>query len=100
MIIIRKARKGDEVGISEMIKEGLKRKNWLYTGINVYNQEKLDLLKDSLANRTKVIFVAVDTEKNKIVGDVDYLLKNMGRIRHRIDLGWGIHPDYQGRGIG
>ena len=26
--------------------------------------------------------------------------RKTGRIRHRVSLGWGVHPDYQRQGVG
>ena len=101
MIKIRKAKLGDEIGISQMIKEGLKRNTWKYTGTNKYTKKKLENLRNYLFEKsTSRHFVAIDSKINKIVGSVSYEFKKAGRLRHRVDLGWGIHPDFTGQGIG
>jgi len=102
-IIIRKAKPGDEVGIAEMRQEGFKRKNWNYTGSNdLPDKKRLEKWRKSFSDKKaeSFSFVAVDTEQDKIVGLAISSFKNRGRLRHRIDIGWGVHPDYQGKGIG
>jgi putative acetyltransferase len=101
-VIIRRAKLGDEKGIIEMQKEGLKRKNWIYTGSNSASKKRLNKLRESFKSKSpdSYSFVAIDKTRNKIVGSTIFSFKKKGRIRHRIDLGWGVHPDYQGKGIG
>jgi RimJ/RimL family protein N-acetyltransferase len=102
MIQIRKAKLGNEIGISQMVKAGLKKNTWLYTGTNKYTKKKLENLRNSLSakNSTSRHFIAVDSKTKKIVGSISYEFRKVGRIRHRIDFGWGVHPDYTGQGIG
>ena len=102
MIKIRKAKLGDEIGISKMVKAGLNKNTWAYTGTNKYTKKKLENLRKSLSekNSTSKNFVAVDSQTNMIVGSASYLFNISGRIRHRVDMGWGVHPDYAGQGIG
>lgn len=102
MIQIRKARLGDEVGISELIKDGLKKKSWLYTATNKYTKKKLNELKDELSKKApnSARFIATDSKTKRVVGCISYDFKPTGRVRHIITLGWGIHPDYEGQGIG
>ena len=101
MIKIRKAKLGDEIGISQMVKEGLKRNMWKYTGTNNYTKKKLENLRNSLsAKSTARHFIAIDSKSNMIIGSISYEFRKVGRLRHRIDLGWGIHPDFAGQGIG
>lgn len=99
-ILIRKAKKGDEVGLAEMITEGLKRKNWLYNGRNTPpSKEKIKKMKESLGSKGHLCFIAIDPKSKKIIGSITGNYKTDGRLRHRIDFGWGVHPDYQGKGI-
>ena len=44
--------------------------------------------------------IPVDKLKQKIVAHIGYHFKKSGRDRHVIDLGWIVHPDYEGQGIG
>ena len=102
-IIIRKAKPGDEIGIAEMRKEGLKRKNWNYTGSNdIPDKKKLAKWRKSFSDKNAegFSFVAIDTKQHKIIGSIGSSFKKKGRLRHRIDMGWGIHPDYYRKGIG
>ena len=102
-IIIRKAKLGDEVGIAKMISEGIKSKNWAYTGANKCpDKKKIMKMKEGFnkKNPDSFSFVAINKTINKIVGSSTSSFKSKGRVRHRIDMGWGIHPDYQGKGIG
>ncbi len=101
MIKIRKAKLGDEIGISKVVKEGLKRKSWKYTGTNKYTKKKLESLKNSLsAKSTSRCFIAIDSKTNNIIASIHYEFKKVGRIKHVIGLGWGVHPDFEGQGIG
>src|SRR3989338_2961585 len=98
-ILVRRGRLGDENGIIEMQKSGLKRKNWIYTGVNQATRTRKIREKFRARNPDSYAFVAIDREKNKLVGSVAFSFRRSGRLRHRIDLGWGVHPDYKGRGI-
>lgn len=101
-ILIRQARLGDEIGISEFIKEGIKRKNWLYTGKNKYTKKDIEKTKNDLKKKPKdqIHLLAIDPKTKKILGSTMMNFRTKGRIRHRVDLGWGLHPDYQKQGIG
>ena len=101
-IEIRKAKAGDETGVAKIYNEGIKRKNFIYTGLNhliprnwIRHWRKLY----SSKNPDAYYFVAVDKESNKSVGLCGFDFKKEGRGRHIVDIGWVVHPDYQGRGI-
>lgn len=99
---IRRAKKGDEKGIAEIFKEGLKRENFVYTGTNEpFSKERLAKWKKRLANKNpeSYTFVAIDKEKNKLVGTTTFHFRKTGRTRHRVDFGWVVHPDYQKKGV-
>ncbi|HOW37042.1 MAG TPA: GNAT family N-acetyltransferase [Candidatus Pacearchaeota archaeon] len=101
-VIIRKAKLGDEYGIVDIIREGLKRKTSNYTGTRKITQDKVEKTKKSLESKHPegYHFVAVDKSTNKIVGSLWFGFRgNHSRLRHRGELGWGVHPDYQGKGI-
>ncbi len=101
MIKIRKARLGDETEISQAIKEGVKRGTWKYTATIKYTNKKLEELRKSLSpGSNSKTFVAVDSKTGKIVGSLGYYFKKGSRLRHRIGLGWSVHPDFTGQGIG
>jgi len=101
-IIIRKFRKGDGKGRAEIVNEGIRIRNWKYTGRNkLLSKKDIEKAKeDSSKKKGEICFVAIDKEKNKIVGSTEFFFKKNGRTRHRVDLGWGIHPDYQKKGVG
>ena len=102
-IIIRKAKAGDEKEIAQVRDIGLKEKNWIYTGGNTpSNNKKIIKLRKQLSkkNSDTIIFIAIDKTKNKIIGSSSAWFKQTGRLRHRVDMGWGLLPDYQGKGIG
>jgi RimJ/RimL family protein N-acetyltransferase len=101
-IIIRKAKPGDEVSVAEMVSEGLKRKFWLYNGSNkIPDEEKIAKMRKQYEELGKdhFIFLAIDKKAKKVVGSVFGSFKKSGRLRHRVDCGWGVHPDYAGQGI-
>jgi len=98
-IIIRKAKAGDEKGLDELSREGLKRKDWKYTGRNLPAKNN-KRTKERLTSKENLVLIAVDKLCNKIIGSTTISFKKTGRTRHRVNLGWGVHPDYQGKGIG
>lgn len=102
-IIIRKAKPGDEIGVSEMIKYGLKTKNFSYIGTNKpWNKERIKSARKEYASKNPngYAFVAIDKLNNKLVGACHFGFKKNCRIGHVVELGWFVHPDYQKRGIG
>jgi RimJ/RimL family protein N-acetyltransferase len=101
-IIIRKAKVGDEKSFADMITEGLKKKFWLYNGMNkVPDKKKIAKIRENYKNwgDGNFYFLAVDKKTKKIIGSVSGSFMVSGRLRHRIDCGWGVHPDYAGQGI-
>lgn len=102
-IIIRKAKKEDVKGIAESFNYGLKRGFNKYTGSNQpFDKEKIEKIKKDLSKYNKHLcsYVAVNKETGKIIGSCNFKGKEKGRLRHRVDCGWGVHPDYAGKGIG
>ena len=101
-IVIRRAKKGDESGIARMIKESIKRKAWAYTGMVKYTKQKFQQMKKMLASKSKtvIVFVADDRINKRIAGSSNYSFHRIGRLRHRVDIGWSVHPDYMQKGIG
>ena len=101
-IIIRKAKPGDENSAAEMVTEGIRRKNWLYTGGNtIPNKEKIAKIRKKYEEwgKDSFVFLAIDKKQKKVIGSIAGNFKKTNRMRHRIDCGWGVHPDYQGQGI-
>jgi len=102
-ILIRKAKLEDAKGIVELQAIGLKKNNWIYTGSNKpYSKEKINNLKKDLKSKSpeSYSFVAVEKNNKKIIGSAMFSFRKTGRVRHRVSFGWGVHPDYQGKGIG
>jgi RimJ/RimL family protein N-acetyltransferase len=102
VIIIRKARPKDAKGLLDSFNEGIRRKFNIYTGRNTI-QDNASLVKarKSFAKKTKHEFtlIAFDSSSHTIVGSIMFWAKEKGRLRHRGELGWGVHPDYTRRGI-
>lgn len=102
-IIIRKAKVGDEKGIAENFKRGLESGFYYYTGSNKpFDRKKIAKMRKSFAKpeRSEFSVVAVDKKTGKIVGSAMFSGKKEGRLSHRVEFGWGVHPDYAGKGIG
>ena len=100
MIKIQKAKLGDEIGIAQLFKECIEQNFWKYTATNKYNESLLEKLKISLSSQTSNSRYFVVLNSKKIIGCTNYKFNTEGRMRHRIDMGWGIHPDFAGKGIG
>jgi len=101
-IIIRKVKAGDERGVNEILKAGLKAKNFCYIRrIKPWNSRELKEAGKlySSKNPSSYTLVAVDKEKNKIIGACHSGFKKEGRTRHVVDFGWFVHPNYQGKGV-
>ena len=101
-IIICKAKKGDGKDWADTWNEGIKRKFFIYNGTNTLRGKK-DISKANkmYSNKSKheFTFFARDKSNRKIVGSCGAYGKEKGRTRHRVELGWMVHPDYAGRGI-
>ncbi len=98
-ITYRLAKVGDEKEVAELIREGIERKNWFYTSKNtVPDKKKILGMRDSYKKGSNNISVLAFNNK-KVVGSVSASFKKTGRTRHRVEIGWGVHPDYQGQGI-
>jgi putative acetyltransferase len=101
-IIIRKAKKGDGKGIAESFNEGLKRGFNAYTGNNqLMDRKKINKMEKQFKENSthEFSYVAIDKDTGKIIGSAVLFGKNKGRVKHRAEVGWGVHPDYAGRGI-
>jgi len=101
-IIIRKAKKGDGKGWAEMWNEGIKRKFYIYNGGNSLRTRKDIFKSNKKYNNQKgheFTLFAIDRNNGKIVGSSNCFGKEKGRTRHRVELGWMVHPDYSGKGI-
>lgn len=99
-IIIRKARKGDGKGIAESFNEGLRRGFNLYTGTNkIFDKNKIKKIEKDLSKYKKDYCCYVAEDNGKIVGSAVFFGRERGRMRHRVELGWGVQPDYAKKGI-
>jgi RimJ/RimL family protein N-acetyltransferase len=100
-IIIRKAKFGDSKKVAELIKLGLKEKNFIYIGTNKpWDKNKIKRIDGDYKKNSGIFIVAEDKKTGKIVGSFSCMWKKEGRLRHRGDCGWSIHPDHQGKGLG
>ena len=103
-ITIRKAVPGDAKVLTDLFNEGLRRGFYKYNGTNLpMGRKKLNELRKRFSRRNKnneFVFVAVDRNTGRIVGNCNFYAKEHGRERHRGEAGWGVHPDYARKGIG
>jgi len=102
-IIIRKAKEGDAKGVVEVMNYGIRTGFNMYTGTNQERDEKWIEKAEKVYTENKkeqIIFVAADNENNQIVGTCSFSAKDKGRLRHRGDMGWVVHQNYIGKGIG
>ena len=102
MFEVRKAESSDAIEIAEMANKSIERKTWLYTIETNYDDKKLNDLKEEISSSKskKRFFVAADISQKKIVGVSSYSFSKNPRIKHKINLSMGVHPDYVGQGIG
>jgi RimJ/RimL family protein N-acetyltransferase len=101
-VIIRMAKPGDEIKVAEMVKEAYKRKAWLYTGrMEIPDKKKIKKMREQYSKKAdSFCFIAIDESNKKIIGSCFFSFRKTGRLRHRVEGGWGLHPDYFGKGIG
>ncbi len=99
MIKIRRAKPSDAKCIVEMMSSGLKRGMWKYTGTDKIRKDRVEKTKANYLSGLVRGFIALDTQKDIVVGSCTYHFKKRGRLRHKIEVGWGMHPDYEGQGI-
>lgn len=101
-VLFREARPGDENGIISFMKESFNRNNWLYTGSNCLSNKKIEQIKNDIKSKqtNQIHLLAIDLQTEKIIGSGMITFRTSGRLRHRVELGWGLHPDYQNQGIG
>jgi RimJ/RimL family protein N-acetyltransferase len=100
--IIRRAEKGDGRGVIDFFNLATERGINKYGGMNRPSdpRERVGLdRRYSLHQRNLFEFVAVDKLNGKIVGHCSFHARADGRTRHLGEVGWGLHPDYLGRGI-
>ncbi len=102
-IVLRRAKPSDVAGLVQMRKEGFRRKNWAYTGTySIPSKKQLKEWGRIFAKRTRdnISIVAEEIETGKVIGSISGTSRSKSRTRHRLDAGWGVHPDYQKKGIG
>jgi len=101
-ITIRKAKPADAKGFVKLWNEGLKSKFFVYNGSN-WKRGKKDESKAkksySSKNKSEGYFVAIDNKSKKLIGVCPFRGNEKGRTRHRVELGWAVHPAYAGKGI-
>jgi RimJ/RimL family protein N-acetyltransferase len=101
-IDIRKARNGDAKPLIELSNEGLRRKFFVYDGGGYFKGRK-DIIKTNQRfmkqDKRNFTLLAIDKKRNTIVGWCSVSGNERGRTRHRVDLGWLVHPDYVRKGI-
>ena len=101
-IEIRKAKPKDAEGIAKVFEDGFRMKNFIYTGRNKkMGKDKIKKGREEYKKKNPdfYCFVAIDKEIDKVIGSSTAFFKKEGRLRHRAELAWSIHPDYQGKGI-
>jgi RimJ/RimL family protein N-acetyltransferase len=101
MIRIRKAKKGDGKAFCVFWNEGVRRKFFVYNGGNQAKKKKdVSSIDKIYASQDKRNFTLLAIEgRDKIVGSCSVYGKLRGRTRHRVELGWVVHPDYARQGI-
>ena len=102
-ILIRQARKGDAKGIVEFRNDSLRKGFGNYTGTNrLLGAKDIKRYDEGYTKKKKsdIILVAVDKGKNRIIGVSGFQAKEKGRTRHRGEIGWMVHQEYMGKGIG
>jgi len=101
-IVIRKARKGDGQQVAEVANYNLDSGFNVYAGYN--SSRDKDWVKKanksySENKQNEFVMVAIDKVTRKIVGFSKFY-GGKGRLRHRGDIGWSVHRNYAGKGIG
>jgi RimJ/RimL family protein N-acetyltransferase len=100
-VSIRIAKKGDAKGVAAFWNDALRNGHLKYTGNN-RRRGKADIKRfDAGYSKRKgsFSFVAINKE-GRIIGVSSFESKKYGRTRHRGEVGWTVHQDYSGKGIG
>lgn len=99
-IIVRKATLKDAPSIKALFVEAINERNaFPFIRMTEYTSEKYKNLRKYLVGKgNHRFFVAIDS-KNKVMGTCGYSFQTGGRMRHKVDFGWSVHPDHHGKGI-
>ncbi len=98
---VRLAKPEDAEGVAEIFKIGLGTKNFSMTGRRTpWDKKEIEKARKNYLDQGKGHFFFVAEFDKKIIGTMGYSFYSRGRTRHRGDLGWMVHPDFQGKGVG
>lgn len=98
-IVIRKAKYGDAEGIANVRNEGLRRKVSPYIATNeIADKKKIKQMNNQYKDKNFVCLLAILNKK--VIGCVSGNSSGKNRTKHVLEMGWMIHPDYHGKGIG
>ncbi|MDD5416678.1 MAG: GNAT family protein [Candidatus Aenigmarchaeota archaeon] len=100
MIIVRRAKVGDENGMINFVNEQIRKKEWNYTGRNkLKDKNNLKETRKNLLSKKPKTYYFLAFDGKKVIGSVGITPRNNGRLRHRASIGWGVHYNYRGQGI-
>lgn len=102
-IRILKAKPSDAQEMVDLWAIGAKSGNWCWIcSTKIPGDADVASLQQELAKTepSQVRFIARDSETNMLIGTMVGSWRPESRMRHVVSCGWGVHPDFQGRGIG
>ncbi|PIN94795.1 hypothetical protein COU61_00030 [Candidatus Pacearchaeota archaeon CG10_big_fil_rev_8_21_14_0_10_35_13] len=88
----RYANKKDDKNLKDFWEEGKKKGFFKYNGDN-------KILSESWNNKNNSYMIIAINDKRKIIGLCVVIGREEGRMKHRVELGWLVHPDHARKGI-
>jgi RimJ/RimL family protein N-acetyltransferase len=98
-VSIRLARKGDAKAIVDSWNESFRKGHLKYTGTRQRSRDDIKRFDKRYSENKKNTFTFVALENKKVIGLCGFSASELGRTRHRGEVGWMVHHDYVGEGI-
>ena len=96
---LRKTKSGDGRALAKFWNEGIRRKFFVYNGSNKRRDERwIKKFDEKKPSKNNYMIIAQDNN-NEVLGLCVVIGREEGRMKHRVELGWLVHPDHARKGI-